>query len=833
MVAHQWLVEAVGAADQNWRLRQQPDSPQNVAEEGEASSSECSDTSSCSDMSSSTDELDLANYGPTLEEHQAHVAMGLAHLGSTSTKEQYERKYQEYKEFAKVVFKDEEITVERTLKFLQFQAHREMRVAKQTPDEAVEKAGKKRKYKSKRMKKSDKTKAAKYVFKKQDYIKVMDHIRKNVVGVEPENWVTKNRLNSIEKYRQALLRFASDEVKTAIRACSAITTLVDNVNRRTKMAKVEFDDDCLNKITEKFKYPELYKLTEGFLWDENKTTSNWKSLATSFRNRKTFLESVQTCTRHEATLSSMLQAYEIVRKKLDDELEEYSILVRNIYKGKTNQNDSATVLQAKSIRHLDPKFCEQGALAIYLFARFRVHDEEFDLSNNSNWLKVRTTVALNNNKKQFEKSRFQPMSQSTYYDKLAIIFQHFGYHVTHVVHFGRSCAPVLLEFAEVMTVLIEQLGNWQHTTYNKSYSLNLPWDALRAAAGGRKEKGFYRLPRNQLEVPVALKRFVFPNVERARQKFEQLSKERRYCLPMATKFLSVMDHLAGVFVQDICQMRFQGRDTHQLYTDPFFQNPLFQDYERRFREVFVFHSDPRNDPTIDPIRRAAPLMGHHLGDLKGITYQGFESLNRQVGNLHQQNESLCAAMNYQVQLSQHMYKVIGSAVNAAHAAHTHSILPPLPNITPKASPTAPPNCNKVTPPKRQEANVNVTAASAYPEFDRLCYEAIEQIHDDWFGEGTSAYVSHGGIKSLYDNKEWRKSLGSNASKREADKKMLQKMKRIGDYMENRMNDGETKDQVTHHMRTLLQASPKSKETLTGIDKLLKDEAEKEPTGSSQ
>jgi hypothetical protein len=223
-------------------------------------------------------------------------------------------------------------------------------------------------------------------------------------------------------------------------------------------------------------------------------------------------------------------------------------------------------------------------------------------------------------------------------------------------------------------------------------------------------------------------------------------------------------------------------------------------------------------------------MGQHLGDLKRITYHGFQSLNRQVDVLHQHNETLCAAMVQQVQLSQHMYNVIGSAVNAAHAAHTKSPVLPLPTITPTTSPHAPPTNYKVTSPAPQvpAQDDNNASASLYPEFDRLCYESIDQIYCDWFGEGKSAYATHGGIKSLYDKKEWRKSLGSNASKREADKKMLQKMKRIGDYMENHMNGGESKEQMVTHLRQLIAQSPKHKETLTGIDKLLKDEAKKAP-----
>ena len=249
--------------------------------------------------------------------------------------------------------------------------------------------------------------------------------------------------------------------------------------------------------------------------------------------------------------------------------------------------------------------------------------------------------------------------------------------------------------------------------------------------------------------------------------------------------------------------------------------------------MFAFHIDPRNDPTIDPMKRAAPLMGHHLGDLKSITHQGLQSLNRQVDVLHQQNETLCAAMSRQVQLSQHMCNAIGSAVNAAHAAHTQSPVVALPNIAPLTSPTIPPAGETgvvTTPhsPTRQTATAAAATAdtpnSVFPEFDRLSYESIEQTYDDWFGDNESLYAPHGGIKQLYDNKQWRKSLGCDASKREADKKMLQKMKRIGEYMENYINNGKTKEQMAFHLRELLSNSPKNKETLTGIDKLLKDEA---------
>ena len=170
----------------------------------------------------------------------------------------------------------------------------------------------------------------------------------------------------------------------------------------------------------------------------------------------------------------MLQSFNVTTIHQQDKLEPYNLLICNIYKGKTNQKDLVTILQAKSVCHKDLNFCEQRALAIYLFSHFCIHDEEFDLSKNSNLMKVQTTVSVKNIAKQFEKSRKTPMTSGLYYEKLAFIFNFFGYNVSHVIHFGRSCAPVLLEFAEVLTQTIEQLDNWNTTVYHQSYFLNLP-----------------------------------------------------------------------------------------------------------------------------------------------------------------------------------------------------------------------------------------------------------------------------------------------------------------------------------------------------------------------
>ena len=70
------------------------------------------------------------------------------------------------------VFGDTEITVDRSLKILQFQAYREKQITEETLDEALERCLNPQK--QKRHKKT--AKGTKYVFNVDDYVKVMDHI---------------------------------------------------------------------------------------------------------------------------------------------------------------------------------------------------------------------------------------------------------------------------------------------------------------------------------------------------------------------------------------------------------------------------------------------------------------------------------------------------------------------------------------------------------------------------------------------------------------------------------------------------------------------------------
>lgn len=89
-------------------------------------------------------------------------------------------------------------------------------------------------------------------------------------------------MQSIQKCVLAFIKY----IAKALQKSKFINASIDNVKRRTKMDLVENDKNSLNKITKRFKFPELYKLSENYFWEENMTKLNWKDM---FRKTYTLL----------------------------------------------------------------------------------------------------------------------------------------------------------------------------------------------------------------------------------------------------------------------------------------------------------------------------------------------------------------------------------------------------------------------------------------------------------------------------------------------------------------------------------------------------------------
>ena len=132
--------------------------------------------------------VNLANCGLNSEQHIAHVADGLDHLGALSTKKQHERKWEEHKEFVKVAIKMRQSLWTAASIFCNagHKGQRGHRGDRNKNDGQQEEA------QNKKDEITDKTSMSKCVFEIEDCTKVMDHIKKNIEGVEPENWVARN-----------------------------------------------------------------------------------------------------------------------------------------------------------------------------------------------------------------------------------------------------------------------------------------------------------------------------------------------------------------------------------------------------------------------------------------------------------------------------------------------------------------------------------------------------------------------------------------------------------------------------------------------------------------
>ena len=669
-----------------------------------------------------------------------------------------------------------------------------------------------------------------------DYVEVMQRIGEENLAVDETP--NKDRLQTLDKHYSAILDHAPNDEKPKIRDHTGIQKLRKYVSSRCKATAAALFEEKVNPTIERFKYPELYQKSEEYLWNEYQGGLDWPKLASSLRNRFTLLSTVQTVCRHESTVKCKLSEFQVLNTyQMEGELAPYPILFRNINIGKVNQGNTNIIIQAKSIRHKDPKLCEQGALAIYLFTRFYVTNEDFDLSDKAAWFNVHTAVPIGDVRRkrteaQFDKARKKPMTPSAFYEKLADVFWYYQYKVAHVLHFGRSCAPVLLEFAGVLTTVIKELGNWDLKVYDKHYSLSMAWEALRAAAGFNKETCHYHLPRSKILVPTTLRRKVFPNVERARVAFDLLPQAQKYHLTTARQFLEVMDHLANVFIQDICALRHDGRHNHSLYRHPLFLDPEFVQYEAEFSELYPRLNHPDNDPTLDPVKKYLPNIGNHLVQLKvsamrqedvlcGLT-QGLTRVAQMQNSMQFQIEQWNAA-------SSHIYRVMDAAAHA-HICHTRqpSQNSPSPIPSPRMEPCvgvqvgvvhqkADLPCTGIpVPPQAPTTAIAANGPCAgYPQVDSLKYDSLEKMYSDWRGEPGTPFYSFGGIKAIYSKKEFRLAIDKESPNAAATKKMLQHLRRNCTYIDSECSCGKALSDVFADIRSHVK-----EETVTSVDNYL-------------
>ena len=791
-----------------------------------------SSTDSCTDSLSSADAVsesqssaDTALEGmrgrsslPSDKHLRAIAKQGAADHGSKTTKRDYGRIQEEFEQFALSIHGTKTVTPDNAFEFLFYTAHRPLRNEEGKDDTELPPPKKKRR--------------TKHVFDPQHFRLVMAEIKDRTVGeyVEPKG----NRIQCIRKHFCAIQKIAPDKVRMEMSHHNGIKDLVQYVKGRKKTADALSFREKVNPQLEKFRYPELYDKVEKYYWHKHERSSRPEYVAAAFRDRFTLLSSVQCCTRFESLAKCKLSNFQFLQFHMKDEVDPYTILFRNINVGKTAAADSdkRVIIQAKSLRHKNVEKCEQGALAVSLFTRFRVTDEEFDLTDNEQWYNIHTSVAIGDGKvKDLEKAKERSeldMGRSGFYASIKKAFLKFGHCVAHVNHFGRSCSPVVLEFAEVMTCYIKELGNWDMNVFERHYSAKMAWPALRAAANFRQERGNYYQPRQRIKPPPELTKLAFPNIERAKARFRQLPVKSQMKRKTARSFIDAMDHLAEVLMQDACVfLTMPDRKDHVLFQDPLFKTPEFLSYQNRFNREYPILCNPHNDPTHDPLKRHVPLIGHTLANLNANVARGNELISMQtqaIVLMHQKQDSMTAQINGLSVNANHVNHVIDAAVTAAQNSPYRSP----PRTCECDAPSglyADPDFMQVTmidsSPGNDSPNEGLPhdtrTEESMPEYPTLpvTYNSLQAMYNDWNGSVGSIFASCNGIKAIDSDSKYRKSLSS------GQKKLLQRLNRINRFFESQVRSGQSLEETFTMIENALRDSPKKDVTLSGTADLLK------------
>ena len=389
-----------------------------------------------------------ALFGPSLAEVTAHIEQTATQYRPKSTQTEYQRYVDEYLEFTAAIYDDKRednrtVSVERAINFLTYTAERTKRPAKR---------------------------GHRFVFDADDYKQVMGSLGQG-------DTASTDKLKCIDSYYAALVNFADDNTRQKLQASGDIKRLMKSIAPRRKVADRNSHQEKCNPELDAFGLPVQRELLEKYYWNFDSDCNRClRAVAGNLRNRFCLLDTFQSLVRAESLWPGKLSDHYYQEYHAAGEPDPYTMLFRTLYVGKTNGADKGKSLTARSIRHLDPRFCSHGAYALYLFARFNAIDEEFDLTNNASWYDILGVTAVGDFTNEYSNVRI--ISGNNYYKSIDKALKQLGLHSSHKQHFGRGGGVAPLELAEVEQAEIKLLGNWDFGVYEKHYTIRMPLKAM-------------------------------------------------------------------------------------------------------------------------------------------------------------------------------------------------------------------------------------------------------------------------------------------------------------------------------------------------------------------
>jgi hypothetical protein len=220
------------------------------------------------------------------------------------------------------------------------------------------------------------------------------------------------------------------------------------------------------------------------------------------------------------------------------------------------------------MRHLDVLLCPIGALAMYLYVRFKMSkefDSSFDFSSNDKWFDVKLYTDGTMQK------MFRGIHQKGYGTTMGVVAHALGVSTKHTSHLGRVLGPKVLEMQEFSQEEIRVLGNWDPKVQESTYSTKLPMKVIRGMAGFDGGSGMHYNPRTAVPVPVELANGVFPWLEGCTDHLDAVEASTGILKPTARQFLKHMRLMAQVVIQDVATLKLKHPercgDDYSLFKD--------------------------------------------------------------------------------------------------------------------------------------------------------------------------------------------------------------------------------------------------------------------------
>jgi len=427
-----------------------------------------------------------------------------------------------------------------------------------------------------------------------------------------DKYIGYTHLNGI---KSALVDFAPDEVRWQIRRDKRIKDLIAHVVARKPIQdRIHRKEKVTRDLPHWELMPIIHKLEE-YMWDVNSTSNDPKRIAVALRNRWCYNDSFQCIVRADSLWKEELSDMVHYSLKQHGEPDDYQVLLRVLWEGKTNQKNTSKAFLAQCFRHLDPNRCAVGSKAMYLYSRFLVTEEEFNFTNND-WFSRKTAVVLGDRGNTGRKRDLDTALGSGSYEQCIKRAQlATGIISVHKLHCGRSVGCVEPQLGGAPTDETMILGCWakiEGSVFNQHYNVRVPFAAMRCCAGAGKDVGRYYLPRSHFKPSIELQEMVWPNVERAKQRL--FATEGNEKMLTAHRFIKTMDYLRVVLLQDAAYFMTQSphRAKHVLFQFPLFQTPTFIAFKDNFAKHFPAKLMPENDPTLKHVQLVVPSIGHSL-----------------------------------------------------------------------------------------------------------------------------------------------------------------------------------------------------------------------------